>query len=153
MSTKRESRRLPGSGPARLPVAGRGGSEMRGLSARVRLAPVTTSLLWLRRDLRIADFPALLTARDAADEVLAVFVLDPRLLGPAGAPRTAFLLRCLRELSDRMDGRLCVVRGDPVRLIPRLAREHAATSVHVSADFGPYGRKRDADVEQALAKD
>jgi deoxyribodipyrimidine photo-lyase len=126
---------------------------MRAPTPRARLAPVTTSLLWLRRDLRLSDFPALLEARDAADEVLAVFVLDPRLIKPAGAPRVAFLLRCLRELSDRMDDRLCVVRGDPVRLIPRLAREHSAMSVHLSADFGPYGRERDATVEQALAKD
>jgi deoxyribodipyrimidine photo-lyase len=126
---------------------------MRVRAPQATLASVTTSLLWLRRDLRLSDSPALLAARDAADDVLAVFVLDPRLLGPAGAPRTTFLLRCLHDLSDQLDGRMCVVRGDPVRLIPRLAREHAATSVHASADFGPYGRERDEQVAQALAKD
>ena len=126
---------------------------MRVRAPQATLAAVTTSLLWFRRDLRLSDSPALLAARDAADDVLAVFVLDPRLLGPAGAPRTTFLLRCLYDLSDQLDGRLCVVRGDPVQLIPRLAGEHAATSVHVSADFGPYGRERDERVEQALAKD
>ena len=31
---------------------------------------MTTAVLWLRRDLRLADHPALLAARDPADEVL-----------------------------------------------------------------------------------
>jgi deoxyribodipyrimidine photo-lyase len=39
------------------------------------------ALLWFRRDLRLRDHPALASASDAArsDEVLACFVLDPRL--------------------------------------------------------------------------
>jgi deoxyribodipyrimidine photo-lyase len=41
--------------------------------------------------------------------------------------------------------------GDPARVLPDLAREVVgATSVHVSADTGPYGRERDAAVERAL---
>ena len=113
---------------------------------------MTTSLLWLRRDLRLDDHPALLAARSEADEVLAVFVLDPVLLRPAGAPRTAFLFRCLRDLDQRLDGNLLVVRGDPADLVPRLATDHDATSVHVSGDYGPYGRERDRAVERALAE-
>jgi deoxyribodipyrimidine photo-lyase len=35
-------------------------------------------------------------------------------------------------------------------VIPELAREVGATSVHVSADAGPYGRRRDDAVERAL---
>ena len=38
-------------------------------------------MLWFRRDLRLADHPALLAARDAADEVLPLFVLDDVLRG------------------------------------------------------------------------
>ncbi|MEI7890074.1 MAG: deoxyribodipyrimidine photo-lyase, partial [Actinomycetes bacterium] len=37
----------------------------------------TTTILWLRRDLRIHDHPALAAALAGADQVLAVFVLDP----------------------------------------------------------------------------
>jgi deoxyribodipyrimidine photo-lyase len=40
--------------------------------------------------------------------------------------------------------------GDPAQVLPALARETGATSVHVSADAGPYGRRRDAAVERAL---
>ena len=111
---------------------------------------MTTSVLWLRRDLRLSDAPALLAARDAADEVLPLFVLDDALRGPSGAPRLAFLYRCLRELEERTDGRLRLLTGRPEDVVPRVAREVAATSVHVSSDHAPYGRSRDERVAAAL---
>jgi deoxyribodipyrimidine photo-lyase len=113
---------------------------------------VTTSVLWFRRDLRLADSPALLAARDAADEVLPLFVLDDALRGPSGAPRLAFLHRCLRELEHRTDGRLRVVSGRPEDVVARVVRETGATGVHVSSDHGPYGRARDERVRAALGR-
>ena len=113
-------------------------------------AGMTTSVLWFRRDLRLADHPALLAARDDADDVLPLFVLDDALRGPAGAPRLAFLYRCLRELEERTDGRLRVLAGRPEDVVARVAREVSATGVHVSSDHGPYGRARDERVREAL---
>ena len=109
------------------------------------------SVLWFRRDLRLADHPALLAAVDAGDEVLPVFVLDDRLRGPSGAPRLAFLSGCLEDLSASTDGALTILDGDPAIVIPELATEIGATTVHVSADAGPYGRRRDEQVERALS--
>ncbi|QGK68607.1 deoxyribodipyrimidine photo-lyase [Allosaccharopolyspora coralli] len=112
------------------------------------------AILWFRRDLRLRDHPALLDAAAAADgRVLAVFVLDPALLEPSGAVRRTFLFRCLRALDEQLGGRLLVLRGDPVEVVPELARSAGAVGVHVSADTGPYGRERDAQVRQALEAD
>jgi len=111
---------------------------------------VTVSVLWLRRDLRLADAPAQLAAADAADEVLPLFVLDAALRDPSGAPRLAFLYRCLRELEERTDGRLRLQTGRPEEVVPRVVRELSATSVHVSSDHAPYGRGRDERVAAAL---
>jgi len=114
---------------------------------------VPTSLLWFRRDLRLSDHPALLAALDAAQpdgDVLGVFVLDPRLWGPAGAPRRRFLLDCLDALQTAAGGALVLRHGNPVDVLPGLVGEVGAASVHVSADAGPYGRERDAAVEAAL---
>jgi len=111
---------------------------------------VTTSLLWFRRDLRLADHPALLAARDAADEVVPIFVLDDVLRGPSGPARLAFLYRNLRDLQQRTGGALRVVHGPPETMVPRLAAECGADTVHISSDHGPYGRVRDARVAQAL---
>ncbi|MGY1719992.1 cryptochrome/photolyase family protein [Blastococcus sp. SYSU DS0552] len=112
-----------------------------------------TALLWFRRDLRLGDHPALLAARDAAGpdgEVLPVFVVDDRLWGPSGEPRRRFLLDCLAALDADLGGALVLRHGDPVRVLPALVHEVGATSVHVSADAGPYGRHRDQAVERAL---
>ena len=110
-----------------------------------------TSVLWFRRDLRLGDNPALLAARDAGgDGVLPLFVLDDALRRPSGAPRLAFLYRALRALDEAVGGRLVVLPGPPESVVPRVAEEVGASSVHVAADFGPYGRERDGRVEAAL---
>ncbi len=108
---------------------------------------MAASLLWFRRDLRLGDHPALCAAA-AAGDVVPVFVLDPTLLRVAGPRRVAFLLGALADLRRRTGGALRVVSGDPVEVLPRLAR--AFDSVHISSDHGPYGRARDAAVQAAL---
>ncbi|QWF24610.1 DNA photolyase family protein [Nocardioides sp. LMS-CY] len=118
------------------------------------MGAATPAVMWFRRDLRLSDNPALLEA--AADgPVLALFVLDPALWRPAGPSRRAYLAASLRGLDRdlrRRGSRLSVVRGDPVRRVPLAARAVGAGRVHVSADFGPYGSRRDAAVERALAE-
>ena len=109
--------------------------------------------MWFRRDLRLGDNPALRAACDAADGagVLPLFVLDPKLWGPAGPTRRAYLAASLRALDESLGGHLTVLRGDPVRQVVRAAKEVGATTVHVAADYGPYGARRDEAVEEALA--
>jgi deoxyribodipyrimidine photo-lyase len=111
------------------------------------------AVLWFRRDLRLDDHPALLAAIDSAGPdgtVLPLFVFDDRLWSPAGDPRRRFLLDCLTELRGQTGGALVLRSGDPALVLSQLVREAGATSVHVSADAGPYGRRRDDAVERAL---
>ena len=108
------------------------------------------ALLWFRRDLRLRDLPPLLRAAADSDEVLACFVLDPRLEASSGGRRMQFLCDSLRQLRDDLDGRLLVTRGRPEERIPALVKEIDAPSVHVSEDFAPYGRRRDDRVRAAL---
>ena len=107
--------------------------------------------MWFRRDLRLQDHPALLASLDGADEVAPVFVLDPLLWARSGQVRRAYLSASLSALDRSMDGALVVLRGDPVEELTGLTRHLGATTVHVSADFGPYGSARDRQVEEALA--
>jgi deoxyribodipyrimidine photo-lyase len=112
------------------------------------------SVLWFRRDLRLADHPALRRAVDLAGhdgEVVGLFCIDDRLWGPAGGNRRAFLLGCLLALDASMGGRLVVRHGHPGDVVPAVAAEAGATTVVVTADFGPYGTTRDEEVEAALA--
>jgi deoxyribodipyrimidine photo-lyase len=113
-----------------------------------------TSVMWFRRDLRIGDNPALVEAC-AEDGVLPLFVVDPRLWGPAGAARRAHLAASLRALDRALrqrKARLHVRRGHPATEVAGATRAVGAARVHVAADYGPYGRQRDQDVEAALAE-
>jgi deoxyribodipyrimidine photo-lyase len=107
-----------------------------------------TSVMWFRRDLRLGDHPALLAAC-ADGAVLPLFVLDPALWGPSGDVRRAYLCASLRDLADRIP--LSLVRGDPVRRVVQAAQQVGAERVHVAADYGPHGHRRDGDVARALA--
>lgn len=114
---------------------------------------MTTAIWWIRRDLRLLDQPALLAAASAG-EVVPLFVLDDALLRPSGAPRRAFLAHALHALDQQLRHHgpgLVVRRGSPTKVIPAVAAEAQASSVHISADFGPYGRRRDEEVQAALS--
>lgn len=109
-------------------------------------------MLWLRRDLRLADHPALGAAHTESDggRVLPLFVLDHRLWDSAGAVRRAWLSASLESLQARYDGALVVRTGSPATVVPEVAREVGSTSVHVTAESTPFGRRRDAEVRAAL---
>ncbi|BBX17398.1 deoxyribodipyrimidine photo-lyase [Mycolicibacterium duvalii] len=107
-------------------------------------------MLWFRRDLRLADHPALLAAADGDGDVLACYVLDRRLVASAGARRLQYLYAALTELRAGLDGRLLIVEGDPGSEIPRIADAVGASSVHMSEEFTPFATRRDAQVREAL---
>ena len=107
------------------------------------------SVIWFRRDLRLADNPALIAAA-ANGDVTPLFVLDPIFLSRSGAPRLAFLFRNLRELNESMGGALVVRSGDPVQVVAQVASEASANHVYIGKDFAPYGQRRDAAVGEAL---
>jgi deoxyribodipyrimidine photo-lyase len=112
---------------------------------------MSTAVMWFRRDLRLRDNPSLLAALEA-DEVVPVFVVDPALWARSGPVRQAYLSASLRSLDESMGGALVVRRGRPADELTRLVRHLGAESVHVAADFGPYGRRRDEQVGEALAE-
>ena len=109
------------------------------------------TVLWFRRDLRLHDLPPLLDASAGDSDVLACFVLDPRLEAGSGPRRLQFLGDSLREIQTNLDGRLLVTRGRPEEVLPRICSAVDATAVHISADFSPFGMRRDAAVSEALA--
>jgi deoxyribodipyrimidine photo-lyase len=113
----------------------------------------TRTIMWFRRDLRLADNPALLAAGADGAEVVPVFVRDPT-FAESGAPRLASLHDALRSLDESIRDRgghgLVVLDGDPSTEIPKLAADTGAETVFVARDYAPYGRRRDAAVKAAL---
>jgi len=109
-------------------------------------------VMWFRRDLRLSDHPALVAAAATGLRVVPLFVIDPR-FNMAGAPRRAYMREALASLDRSMGGALVFRYGDPATVVPQFATEVAATSVYVTRDFGPYGRRRDAAVAERLRAD
>ncbi|PRZ05249.1 deoxyribodipyrimidine photo-lyase type I [Isoptericola sp. CG 20/1183] len=111
--------------------------------------------MWFRRDLRLADNPALLAAVESAraDDagVVGLYVLDDALWSRVGSNRLAYLVDSLRALDAACGGALVVRRGDARTAVPQVAQEVGADEVHVAASHEPYGRRRDDAVEAALA--
>ncbi|MFW5472971.1 cryptochrome/photolyase family protein [Knoellia sp. CPCC 206450] len=111
-----------------------------------------TSILWLRRDLRRSDHPALLAARDAADgDLVVAFVVDPALWEGGGPARRAWLAATLEATNEEYDDALTLLWGDPVTVVPELAARVGASSAHVTRETTPFGHRRDEAVAQALS--
>jgi deoxyribodipyrimidine photo-lyase len=105
------------------------------------------ALVWLTRDLRVRDHPALAAALSRGSAVIPVFCFDRRLLRGrhASGPRTQFLLECLMDLRDSLRERgadLVVRRGPPERELIRIAAEVGAPAIHASDDVSPFARRR-----------
>ena len=111
---------------------------------------MSPTVLWFRRDLRLRDLPPMLEAAADRTPVLACFVLDPRLESASGQRRLQFLGDSLRELQTALDGRLLIARGEPEQVIPGICASTGASAVHISADFSPFGMRRDRAVGAAL---
>ncbi|MDE3069334.1 MAG: deoxyribodipyrimidine photo-lyase, partial [Acidobacteriota bacterium] len=116
-----------------------------------------TALLWLRRELRLHDHPAMQSALEAGGPVVPVFCFDRALLaGPhRSGPRTRFLLGSLADLEDSLRRRASrlVLRDGPAEMeLAALARDAGAEAVYATAEVGPYGRRREARVREALAR-
>jgi len=107
------------------------------------------SIMWFRRDLRIGDNPALLEAIAKADEIVAVFILDKKLIESAGSKRLAYLAQSLRALDTSLSHSLHVMVGNQIEVLKDLMKRYNAGSVHISTEFEPYGAARDARVEAA----
>lgn len=115
------------------------------------------AVMWFRRDLRTRDLPALAEAAQAPS-IVPCFVFDDRLInrGRFVSPgRAAFMLGCLEELRDSLrdlGADLVLRRGRPEEVIPDLAEETGAASVHWTEDVSPFSRRRDQVVGRNLAK-
>ena len=120
-----------------------------------KLNAVRIVIHWFRRDLRLQDNTALHAAIYSQRMVVPLFILDPVLLRSqyVGAPRVAFMLEGLRNLDESLrtlGSGLLVRHGRPEEILPRLAHDMGAEAIYWNADYSPYARQRDMQIERAL---
>ncbi|CAB4605301.1 unannotated protein [freshwater metagenome] len=104
------------------------------------------AIMWFRRDLRIADNPALLAAIAASDEIVPLFIMNDDVANNSGPYRLAYLAKSLQSLDKSLGEKLLVISGEPSEVLKDVMTRYQATSIHVSTDYTPYGVARDAKV-------
>ncbi|HET7201920.1 MAG TPA: deoxyribodipyrimidine photo-lyase [Steroidobacteraceae bacterium] len=116
---------------------------------------MSTALVWFRRDLRLADHPALAAAVAHAERVVAVYVHSPEDDGEwrAGAASDWWLHHSLLRLDEALRPRgigLTVRRGPPARELSALVEETGATRIHWNRRYEPAAVARDAPLQAEL---
>ncbi|GLU54116.1 deoxyribodipyrimidine photo-lyase [Dyadobacter frigoris] len=115
-------------------------------------------IYWFRNDLRLHDNEAFFSATQIAQEVVPVYVFDPRQFEKtkfgfrrAGALRAQFLLESVLDLRNRLrekGGDLLIRVGEPEKIVAQLAEEYNAQYIYTSKEIAPD----ETSVETSLSK-
>lgn len=124
------------------------------LAREIRMSG-TTAIVWLRRDLRLADNPALLAASHNADGVVPLYIHNPTEGQPwsMGSASRWWLHHSLKSLDDslRQQGsRLIIRQGNELETLTGLISKLGATQVYWNRLYEPADIARDARIKSAL---
>lgn len=113
------------------------------------------ALLWFRRDLRLADNPALTHALDAAEHVIPVFIHASDEAAPwsPGAASRWWLHHALQALSKdiaALGGQLIIRQGDSLQVLQQLIAQIGATDVYWNRLYEPASIARDTHIKSVL---
>jgi deoxyribodipyrimidine photo-lyase len=113
------------------------------------------SIVWFRRDLRLADNLALCRAVEAGGPVICIYIREPGDLqaGANGAAQAWWLHHSLvaldKSLRDRGNG-LITLTGDPRHLIEWLVEKTGARAVFWNRRYDGPGREIDSEIKARL---
>ena len=114
-----------------------------------------TTILWLRRDLRLSDNSALNAAVELGHPIIIVYISDDAEAGewsPGGASRW-WLHGSLSSLSSAIEARgnrLIIKAGSALAVIDKLLSETGAQSVYWNRRYEPWAMKQDENIKTAL---
>ncbi len=112
----------------------------------------STTVVWLRRDLRLTDHAALHHALREQANVVLLFIFDTNILKQLedkADRRLAFIHQSLLHVKEGLEkngSSLLVLYGDPVQVFKKLN----PAWVYANHDYEPYAIERDAQVKDLL---
>jgi deoxyribodipyrimidine photo-lyase len=135
-----------------------GGEPPRLIQVTTEFPRVTTKaapvILWFRRDLRLADNPALMRALETGRPIVPVFILDAAGDGrPWGGASLWWLdksLAAFRESLSERGAQLVLRQGPAEAVLHGLIEETGADAVFMNRLFEPEAWARDADIAHSL---
>jgi len=106
----------------------------------------STAIVWFRRDLRLADNPALSAALAAHERILPVYIHAPGEESPwsPGAASCWWLHRALADLSHRLRGCLLIREGESLGALQDLVARSGARAVYWNRLYEPAAVLRDS---------
>ena len=122
---------------------------------------MTSALVWLRRDLRLYDQAALHHALKNHQQVWVCFIFDTSILNPLLSKgqgfdrRVDFIWQTIEDLDKTLiarGSRIIARHGDPIELIPALAKQLGVQAVFTNHDYEPSAIERDELIQQRLTK-
>jgi len=114
-----------------------------------------TAVVWLRRDLRLDDQPALRAALEAGQVPVPLYIHAPHEEGAwaPGAASDAWLQRSLQALGEDLRARgsgLVLRRGDSAQVLAEVIAECGAEAVYWTRKYEPATQPRDARIKRTL---
>lgn len=112
----------------------------------------TPLILWVRRDLRLADNPMLALAAKSGRDIIPIFILDPETeaLGAAAKWRLGLGLAAFSKALEGIGSKLIFRRGAALPVLQTMIAQTGAGSVHWARLYDQEAKARDAEVKAAL---
>ena len=109
-------------------------------------------ILWFRRNLRLSDNAALITAAESGRPVIPVYIADEQDSG--GATRWWLhhsLLSLDRDLRN-LGSSLLIRSGSPDKVLADIFEDSGATALHYTRRYEPLSRRQESSVHSALSE-
>jgi deoxyribodipyrimidine photo-lyase len=119
-----------------------------------------SGLVWIRRDIRLHDHPALAACLAENEITYLVFVFDPHILNPLSKKsscdrRIQFIAESLLEIAKTLQKNntgMVILKGVPAIEVPNLVKKLRVNTLYFNHDYSPYAIKRDQGVSEAINK-
>lgn len=112
---------------------------------------MATVIVWLRRDLRLTDNPALTAALQTGGAVIPVYLHDgEQATGSAARAWLHHSLKSLETALERLGSRLLLLSGQPADLLETLVKQTGATAVYWNRQYEPASIRRDTAIKSRL---
>ncbi|NBS16146.1 MAG: deoxyribodipyrimidine photo-lyase [Gammaproteobacteria bacterium] len=116
---------------------------------------MTVAIVWFRKDLRLADQPALARALSGSQQLVPIYINDTAADNPwaMGSASRWWLHQSLTALDDALQdlgSRLIIRRGRPLEVLREVMADSGATQIYWNRLYTPYEMARDRVIKATL---